>query len=47
MTAAASAGDRGHDGLPGLPVTDVAATAGLGAFHESVTRLPPGLPRAA
>jgi uncharacterized protein (DUF2236 family) len=33
--------------LPGLPVTDVAATAGLRAFHESVTRLPPGLLRAA
>lgn len=34
-------------GLPGLPVTDVAASAGMRAFHESVTRLPPGLLRAA
>jgi hypothetical protein len=33
-------------GLPGIGLTHVAA-AGLRAFHEGVSRLPPGLLRAA
>jgi uncharacterized protein (DUF2236 family) len=34
-------------GTPGIGVTDLAATAGLRAFHEGVSRLPDGLLRPA